>query len=108
MSQPAFRAGSMIPLNMRGQPWSDQVPRLTAFRAAHPEVTITNAGNPLAPAGWWQAAIEDGDAVEYITRFELSDLLDVLEERFGAEDAGPLPTPPLGGGPCSAGLEGPG
>ena len=73
-------ASSVVPLNMRGQPWRDQVPRRQAFEEAHPEVTITAGGSPGA---WWQAAIDAGGGeVEYLTRFELSDLLDVLEARF--------------------------
>ena len=74
---------SMIPLNMRpGAVWQDQVPRQRAFEAAHPEVTITAGGDPLRVPDWWQGAIPDGDAVEYLVRFELADLLDALEERF--------------------------
>ena len=62
-----------------GAAWRDQVPRQQAFTDAHPEVTITSGG----AGSWWQAAVPDGDAMEYLTRFELCDLLDVLEERFG-------------------------
>jgi hypothetical protein len=79
--------GSLVPLNLRGGRRHDQVPRLNAFTAAHPDITITPGGVPLAPAwdpaGWWQAAITAGDGtVEFVTRYELSDLLDILEERF--------------------------
>ena len=48
---------------------------------------------PLASAwdraSWWQAAVPDGDSVNYLTRYELSDLLDVLEERFPPEASPP-------------------
>ena len=68
---------SMIPLSMRGIPWQDQVLRQQAFEQAHPEVTISY----LSTA--WQAAVPDGDMTRYVTRFELKDLLDVLEALSG-------------------------
>ena len=84
---------SLVPLNMRGIPYADQAPRREAFERAHPEVTITPGSVPLASAwdraSWWQAAMPDGDSVEYVTRYELSDLLDVLEERFPPEASPP-------------------
>ena len=76
-------ASSVVPLSMRpGATWRDQVPRRAAFERAHPEVTITSGGDPLRAPDWCQARIPDGDTVEYVTKYELSDLLDVLEERF--------------------------
>ena len=71
-----FSAGSMIPLNMRGTPWRDQVPRQQAFEQAHPEVRITYLSTV------WQALIPRPAGEDIITRRELSDLLDELEERF--------------------------
>jgi hypothetical protein len=71
---------SRIPMAMRpGSAWQDQVPRREAFEQAHPEVTIAAGGS----ADWWQARIdrEDGGE-EYVTRYELSDLLDRLEALF--------------------------
>jgi hypothetical protein len=72
-----FPAGSMIPMSLRGGPWVDQVPRQRAFEKAHPEVEITFLSTV------WQAAFPDGEnAVQYVTCYELGDLLDELEERF--------------------------
>ncbi len=67
---------SMIPLNMRGTPWRDQVPRRREFEQAHPEVGITYLSTV------WQAVIPQQDGEDIVTRYELSDLLDELEERF--------------------------
>ena len=82
---PAHPAGFTVYVDMHAA-WRDQVPRREAFERDHPEVTIRAGGVPLAPesdrAGWWQAAILDGDTVQYVTRYELGNLLDVLEERF--------------------------
>ena len=72
-----FSAGSMIPLNMRGTPWRDQVPRQQAFEQAHSEVVITPPGGPRIR---WEAVIPDRDPVK---RFHLSDLLDALEALLG-------------------------
>jgi hypothetical protein len=53
----------------------DQVPRLIAFRLAHPDVEIELDG-------FWRAVIpaENGEMV--VTRYELHDVLDKLEELF--------------------------
>ena len=53
----------------------DQVPRLQAFRAAHPEVIIGDGGS-----GVWQARIPEPDGETVITRYTLSELLDRLDE----------------------------
>jgi hypothetical protein len=67
---------SAVPLNMRGQPWRDQVPRRLAFEAAHPDVVISFLDTA------WQAVIPQPAGEHVIVRYELSDLLDVLEARF--------------------------
>ncbi len=54
----------------------DQVPRRTAYQAAHPETEIIY----LAPV--WQAIIrEGGEGMTVITRPSLGRLLDTLEKR---------------------------
>ena len=53
----------------------DQVPRLTAFRAAHPEVIIGAGG-----FGTWQARIPEENGETVITRYKLEELLDKLTE----------------------------
>ena len=52
-----------------------QVLRLYAFRAAHPEVIIGDAG-----FGVWQARIPEPDGERIISRYTLHELLDRLEE----------------------------
>jgi hypothetical protein len=52
-----------------------QVLRLHAFRAAHPEVIIGDAG-----FGVWQARIPEPDGERIISRYTLHELLDELEE----------------------------
>jgi hypothetical protein len=58
-----------------GEP--DQVPRLAAFREAHPDVMIS------AGTGWWQAVIPEPDGERVITRYWLKALLDSLDELTG-------------------------
>ena len=53
----------------------DQVLRLHAFRAAHPEVIIGDAG-----FGVWQARIPEPDGERIISRYILHELLDEIEE----------------------------
>ena len=50
-----------------------QVLRLQAFRAAHPEVIIGDAG-----FGVWQARIPELDGERIISRYALRELLDKL------------------------------
>lgn len=57
----------------------DQVPRKQAFQAEHPEVLI----GPVA-SGTWQAVIPEEAGETVITRYELRDLLDALEEKFSS------------------------
>ena len=52
-----------------------QVLRLHAFRAAHPEVIIGDAG-----FGVWQARIPEPNGERIISRYTLHELLDALEE----------------------------
>ncbi|HEY6316247.1 MAG TPA: hypothetical protein VIY52_36310 [Streptosporangiaceae bacterium] len=52
----------------------DQVPRLAAFRAAHPEVIIGDLGFGTV----WQARIPEPDGETVITRYTLRELLDRL------------------------------
>ncbi len=56
----------------------DQVPRLRAFRAAHPNVIIGDGG-----FGTWQARIPEPAGETVITRHRLRDLLDKLDELAG-------------------------
>ena len=53
----------------------DQVLRLQAFRAAHPEVIIGDGG-----FGVWQARIPEPDGEHVISRYTLRELLDKLDE----------------------------
>ena len=52
-----------------------QVLRLHAFRAAHPEVIIGDAG-----FGVWQARIPEPDGERIISRYTLHELLNEFEE----------------------------
>lgn len=56
----------------------DQVPRLRAFRAAHPDVIIGTGD-----FGTWQALIPESDGETVITRYHLRELLDKLDELTG-------------------------
>jgi hypothetical protein len=62
---------------------ADQVPRLKRYRQEHPEVEIIRRGP-------WEAAVPEPDGDRTIVRWELSDLLDKLDELFAAasDDAG--------------------
>jgi hypothetical protein len=53
----------------------EQVLRLRAFRAAHPEVIIGDGG-----FGVWQARIPEPDGEQVISRYMLGELLDKLGE----------------------------
>ena len=64
---------SLVPLNMRGIPYADQVPRRQEFEREHPEVRITFLSTV------WQGVIPQPDGEEVHIRYELSDLLDLLE-----------------------------
>ena len=69
-----------------GEP--DQVPRLIAFRAAHPDV-IVEAGE----FGTWQARIPEENGETIITRYRLGELLDRLCEVTGQRDGQPGSSP---------------
>jgi hypothetical protein len=56
----------------------DQVLRLQAFRAAHPEVIIGDGG-----FGTIQARIPEPNGEMVITRYRLAELLDKLDELTG-------------------------
>ncbi len=56
----------------------DQLLRLQAFRAAHPEVIIGDGG-----FGVWQARIPEPDGERIISRYTLRELLDKLGELTG-------------------------
>jgi len=56
----------------------DQVPRLAAFRAAHPGVLIGGGG-----FGTWQALIPEPDGETVVVRYRLRELLDRLGELLG-------------------------
>jgi hypothetical protein len=74
-----------IPLSMRpGAIWRDHVPRRRAFERAHPDVTILP---PDDRSSRWLALIDEdtvpGDNRSMaITRYELADLLDALDDLF--------------------------
>ncbi len=57
---------------------ADQVPRLAAFRAAHPEVSISEG-----EFGTWRALIREGAGETTAVRHTLRDLLDRLDELTG-------------------------
>jgi hypothetical protein len=59
----------------------DQVMRLAAFRAAHPEVVIGDLGF----GGVWQARFPAPDGETTITRHMLCQLLDKLDSLFGSQ-----------------------
>lgn len=63
-----YRTGSVIRVTV------DQVVRLRAFKAEHPEVII----GALSLGGAWQARIPGENGETVITRYELRDLLDKL------------------------------
>lgn len=65
--------------------YADQVPRWKAFEAAHPDVEITYNGP------FWQAVIQQDVGETLITRYELSALLDKLEQMDGRRGAPKLP-----------------
>ena len=56
----------------------DQVPRLLAFRKAHPDVIIGDGG-----FGTWQARIPAPNGETVVTRYRLVELLDRLDEVTG-------------------------
>jgi len=69
VSRPVFRLAAQEP---------DQVPRLLAFRAAHPGVIIG-----AAEFGTWQALIPEPDAETVVSRHRLCELLDRLDVLTG-------------------------
>ena len=58
---------------------ADQVLRLSAFRAAHPQVAIATLGYGAA----WQARIPEDRGETVLTRYLLRELLDKLGEVLG-------------------------
>ena len=56
----------------------DQVLRLQAFRAAHPDVIIGDGG-----FGVWQARVPEPDGEHVISRYTLRELLGQLDELTG-------------------------
>jgi len=66
MSRPALRLAAEEP---------DQVPRLLAFRAAHPGVIIGPG-----EFGTWQALISEENEETVVNRHRLCELLDRLDE----------------------------
>jgi len=60
----------------------DRVPRLQAFRAAHPDVIIGDFG-----FGVWQARIPEPCGEHVISRYILRELLDKLDELTGSTAA---------------------
>ena len=66
----------------------DQVMRLAAFRAAHPDVVV-EAGE----FGTWQGRIPEENGQTVITRHRLGELLDRLGEVTGQRDSQPGSSP---------------
>jgi hypothetical protein len=62
----------------------DQVLRLQAFRATHPEVIIGDGG-----FGTWQARIPEPSGETVTTRYTLRELLDRLDELVSARKGEP-------------------
>jgi hypothetical protein len=56
----------------------DQVPRLLAFRAAHPDVIVGAGG-----FGTWQARLPEPDGETVTVRYTLGELLNRLDELTG-------------------------
>ena len=61
---------------------TDQVPRLEAFKAAHPDIEIMSPLDSRA-APWWKA-YRDGEPLA--TGTDLRRLLDTLESKLGATE----------------------
>ena len=56
----------------------DQVPRLAAFRARHPRVSVSPG-----EFGTWEARIPEPDGERFVCRHRLVQLLDKLGELLG-------------------------
>jgi len=80
-------------LSLLSGAWEDSVPRLRAFLAAHPEVTVTAGGEPWPRTGpmpgllppdphWWEAR---ADGMPPVAAYELKGLLDELDRVFPPE-----------------------
>lgn len=63
----------------------DQVPRLTAFKAANPHVVV----GTLSHGGPWQARIPEDGGETVVTRYLLKDLLDRLAGLVGEPECPP-------------------
>ncbi len=61
--------------------YQDQVARRFEFEAAHPQVQIMRIDTA------WQGIIPIADGEDVITRYELRDLLDALEQRTARQPA---------------------
>jgi hypothetical protein len=59
--------------------------RRARFERAHPGVTV----NGSRDAGYYQAAVPQPDGVRYVTRRDLTDLLDALDALCGPGDPPP-------------------
>ena len=59
----------------RAEPeYVDQVPRRLAYEAAHPDVKITYRGP------YWKAVVPESNGETVVTRYDLRQLLDALEQ----------------------------
>ena len=64
-----------MPSAVQGEPeYVDQVPRLLAYRQAHPDVDIVYCGP------YWKAVIRENDGCTEVNRIHLWSLMDKLEE----------------------------
>ncbi|MGH3186078.1 MAG: hypothetical protein ACRDPY_21645 [Streptosporangiaceae bacterium] len=70
-----------------GEP--DQVPRLAAFRAAHPGVIVSEG-----EFGTWQAQIPEENGETFVCRYQLRQLLDRLGELLGGTPSTGRPPDP--------------
>ena len=72
------------PASVRSEPeYIDQVPRMLAYKEAHPETEIIYFGPH------WQAILREDGGMTVITRFSLQQLMDKLESLAAAGPAGP-------------------
>lgn len=77
---------------MNGLEWPGQLIRLDRFRAQYPGVVIKRDDG----FGYWQAWLPVSNGGTVVTRYELKDLLDKLDELLGPEpsDGGVRPASP--------------
>lgn len=80
---PARRRPPIRPLAVVAPIDREQLPRLAAFKDAHPEVIAGGSG-----FGTWQALLPQPAGEIAITRHTLRELMDVLEEIYPPDPGG--------------------